>query len=385
MSDRGLWFKGDECVVATARQTRFTTLDGIRGVAALSVVQYHSSDLFGIELSSSYLAVDLFFMLSGIVLSHSYEQRMRAGLSLKSFILARAIRLYPLYVAGTLAGVAFFLANHYLGHGTGSLVGLAPALALGLLFLPTPAGWVLANTDVFPLLYPAWSLFFELLVNLLYAVMLPVLSLRVLILVIGFGAVLVVQSAFQFDGLNSGFNWSNFSGGFGRVIFSYFTGVLLVRFLPKWRGNGLCAATCVVALVLIFAAPMSGKYRVIFDLIVVLVVFPVLSFVSAASEGGAGLRQAFVFIGSLSYAVYTLHAPVLWWLRGIVPRALGGVQLSQLSPLSGLCSIIFLSLLAFMMDRCFDSPIRRRLTVWLHPQFRRLERSGSIGRASEPM
>ncbi len=86
---------------AAERSIKFTVLDGLRGVAALCVVQTHTQDLLlGDTLPTAYLAVDLFFLLSGFVLAHAYEERLRQGMTLHRFMLARLVRLYPLYLAG---------------------------------------------------------------------------------------------------------------------------------------------------------------------------------------------------------------------------------------------------------------------------------------------
>ncbi|MFX8945840.1 acyltransferase family protein, partial [Acinetobacter baumannii] len=60
----------------------FATLDGLRGVAALLVV-YHHEHLAGIvgAPAGAYLAVDLFFLMSGFVIAHAYEARLEQGLS----------------------------------------------------------------------------------------------------------------------------------------------------------------------------------------------------------------------------------------------------------------------------------------------------------------
>src|SRR5258708_8940334 len=57
----------------------FHTLDALRGIAAIGVVVLQMSQLFTpIAAPGGYLAVDLFFMMSGVVLSHAYEPRFRA-------------------------------------------------------------------------------------------------------------------------------------------------------------------------------------------------------------------------------------------------------------------------------------------------------------------
>ena len=54
---------------------------------------------------SAWVAVDLFFILSGFVIMHSYGDKIRNGLSFGDFAKARLIRLAPLYFAGLLAWI----------------------------------------------------------------------------------------------------------------------------------------------------------------------------------------------------------------------------------------------------------------------------------------
>jgi len=84
---------------------RFEALDGLRGVAALSVVAAHVYFLFGYAFPSIDLAVDFFFALSGFVLAHAYGERLRGGMGAGRFMLLRLIRLYPLYILGTTIGL----------------------------------------------------------------------------------------------------------------------------------------------------------------------------------------------------------------------------------------------------------------------------------------
>ena len=86
-----------------AQRRSFTTLDGLRGIAAIAVVARHAPFLWGEHgptgaLSESYLAVDFFFVLSGFVLAHAYGSRFQHGLSNAAFMRTRLLRLYPLYL-----------------------------------------------------------------------------------------------------------------------------------------------------------------------------------------------------------------------------------------------------------------------------------------------
>jgi peptidoglycan/LPS O-acetylase OafA/YrhL len=86
------------------RKNHNATLDGLRGIAAFSVVFFHLS--FGPNntspISKAYLAVDFFFALSGFVIAKAYEKKLSERLSLFEFIKIRVIRLYPLVFIATL-------------------------------------------------------------------------------------------------------------------------------------------------------------------------------------------------------------------------------------------------------------------------------------------
>jgi len=79
---------------------RFAGLDLLRGIAAVAVLLMHcwttpsswpqaSPNL----LPRAYLAVDLFFVLSGFVITHAYGQRLGSAAELRRYCLARLIRL----------------------------------------------------------------------------------------------------------------------------------------------------------------------------------------------------------------------------------------------------------------------------------------------------
>ena len=93
-------------------RNRYITLDAMRGIAALFVVARHFSGLRGAaDPQFSFLAVDLFFLLSGFVLSFSYDERIAAGMSPAAFLMKRIIRLYPLYFLGIALGIAIALSE----------------------------------------------------------------------------------------------------------------------------------------------------------------------------------------------------------------------------------------------------------------------------------
>ncbi len=86
-----------------------------------------------------YLAVDLFFVLSGFVIAANYTDRLANQLSVAKFFEVRLIRLFPLYVLGFALGIAKMLAGHALHIPSGAQEGnISCALLFGTLMLPNP-------------------------------------------------------------------------------------------------------------------------------------------------------------------------------------------------------------------------------------------------------
>ncbi len=201
---------------------KFRTLDGIRGVAALLVVMRHADPYFkGLPRTESYLAVDLFFVLSGFVLAYSYQARLDAGMTAIRFMRLRLIRLYPLYALGLAIAVAAVVFEAFCGVAPPAWIEVATLLAAFM--LPSPVYG--APAGIFPLNGPSWSLFFELAANAVMGAGWRVLSNRVLVVAcVVFGASLAAVTI-NLRSANFGDLWITFPVGFGRACFSFFAGV----------------------------------------------------------------------------------------------------------------------------------------------------------------
>lgn len=239
---------------AAPRKT-FATLDGLRGLAALLVV-YHHQHLAGINGAppAAYLAVDLFFLMSGFVIAHAYEERLQSGLAPLAFMRLRLFRLYPLYLLGSAIGLAVAVAFWRLSaFHPATAPELLAVLAKGLVMAPVFS----ADPTVmaFPLNGPAWSLFFEAAINLVYAVIGVRLSNRALIAMCVATGAMLVWCGLGANDLNVGFRTLSFAWGLPRVAFSFLLGCSLVDCsgaggsrrcaqVPcgRWRrGSRLCA------------------------------------------------------------------------------------------------------------------------------------------------
>src|ERR1700731_1050374 len=143
---------------------RFLALDGLRGVAALSILLFHCDDLFhkGSFFQHGYLAVDVFFILSGFVIALTYEDRLANGAPAREFLRNRARRLFPTYWLGAGRNIALFIWMATSGF-------LAPGDSWWVIWLFIPLTTLLMLPDYITpdgVLYPAmnsvaWSLFAE--------------------------------------------------------------------------------------------------------------------------------------------------------------------------------------------------------------------------------
>lgn len=355
---------------------RFILLDGIRGVAALFIVHRHAEMLFGKSTASSYLAVDLFFALSGFVLAHAYGARLREGkISPGFFMKARLARLYPLYALALVLMAAYFICLYVLGlptpiddlHRPINPGELAFALVTGLLFLPAP--FTLTLNGALFLVSPAWSLFNELVVNAFYARWGVRATRKQVIAVLVVSALVLMVAAAEFGKLHAGFRWHEMYAGMGRVFFSFFAGVLIYRFrnrLPQVRP--VQAALCLLLVCFILAVPMSRELRPFFDLAVVFFVWPLLLFVASKTVPGRRVGRLSVVLGTASYAVYVLHIPLLAWTELLIPA----VHRDNIALPAGIAFLIGTTWLSWYLTVHYDQPVQ----AWLK---RRLKKRSEMG------
>ena len=296
---------------ATRSTPHFLALDGLRGIAALFVVLLHVTAPFGLAaaIPHAQLAVDFFFLLSGFVITHAYEGRLLSGMSLASFARIRLARLYPLYLLGLLIGITVYAAKTILVDRAPLGGNVALAAASNLLMLPTVAitqrGW----NDIMPFDTPAWSLFFELLINAVYAAALPALSRRALRVILAASALVVFAQAYHLGSVTGGDTPEQMVFGLGRVIYPFFFGVLLYRaraFAAAAPSPPFLAVAALLALSFLWNPPGPTW---LFESLVVVFLYPLLVLWGTSCRVPARAATFCRFAGELSYPLYILHYP----------------------------------------------------------------------------
>jgi peptidoglycan/LPS O-acetylase OafA/YrhL len=306
---------------------RFQGLDGLRGVCAISVVLFHAANLFrpGSLLPHGFLAVDMFFILSGFVIALNYEAALQKGLQVKPFLEARGRRLLPIYWLGAAFNIAVFLwmasFGYYPPGYTAVMIWVVvPVLTLSLL----PVFGVPGNGFSPAMLNVTWSLLVEWLVNIAYASHLFRCRTRTLALLAAAGWL-----AMTVAGYSTGRGWcvgisrdDVFTYGLLRGIPAFLAGVVIFRL----HGRGLFARLPVIApeillsLWLCIAVVPTFAATPTFDAIAVTILCPLLVMLLIRADHKT---PAFAgTLGALSYPLYTVHP--------------GIILLAQATPLFGL-------------------------------------------------
>jgi peptidoglycan/LPS O-acetylase OafA/YrhL len=317
--------------------TRLTTLDGLRGLAAILVMLFHAGSRSPLAMPGGYLAVDLFFALSGFVLARAYEHRLRAGLGLPAFLIARLVRVAPMALIGAALGVALW-------NGRLETILLIPDFT--------------SDQNLFPTNPPLWSLLFELIVNAAWALVAVRIGWRGLLLVLAISGGVTAEAIWlRGSATDLGSFWFTAAPGLIRTVFSFTLGVALFRLAQHRR---IAARRSPLALllfpVLTAALAFAPEHRAAWDIACILAIMPALLWLGARWELPApALGRE---LGDLSFPLYCIHVPILALFHG------SGAAMAGL--------LVMLALIASALDRWLDRPLRSLLTGLLRPLLSRL-------------
>lgn len=343
----------------TKSHAHLATLDGLRGIAAISVALFHLSYHWPRNIfPHAYLAVDFFFALSGFVIAKSYEHKLQNTMRFQQFLRIRVIRLYPLIVCGAVLGCAdVILKTHNGGFGAAMNIALLEQLLLGLLLVPE---LIIGADQIFPLNPPAWSLFYEMVANIFYAALINHLTNKRLYLIMTIAALSIAYSGYTIGETGRGAAGTEIVSGTSRVMFSFFAGVLLYRMwqrgvfsqLPRVPGLWLG-----LALLLLFSVPQF-HFDWIYNLLSIFFLFPLIVLLGLDQ---ASLSPRFVpaalWLGRISYPLYVLHFPLLVRNSYHLFHARHGLPLVAITCVATL-GVVLLSWLGLVL---YDEPLRRRL------------------------
>jgi peptidoglycan/LPS O-acetylase OafA/YrhL len=353
----------DVSPVGQQASTHFLGLDGLRGIAALVVVYLHADLTFhiGYRPGTASLAVDFFFMLSGFVLAHAYDGRLRQGMTWPDFMRVRLIRLYPMLFLGSVLGATVFQTAQHQRH---LYHNLTSAWMTAGSFLMLPVGLPVGDITAYPLNIAYWSLFFELIANAVYATHWGRRPPRTLgLAVVGFALATTVMTFMSRPYIANGVDSPTFLWGFVRVAYPFAAGLLIYRLRHRWApirhwqvvtGPGWCPAAAILAAVLLL--PIDSPWC---DLTLSFVVFPLLIIAAASLDMSAATTRICATLGRLSYPVYILHWPIYRSLDG----AMSILRIRTAPWVLALTGAVATILLSQAILKVWDEPVRRWLNA----------------------
>jgi peptidoglycan/LPS O-acetylase OafA/YrhL len=344
----------------------YLILDALRGIAAILVVVFHLFEAHTLGdhqnqiINHGYLAVDFFFMLSGFVMGYAYDDRW-GTMTLAQFFKIRLIRLQPLVVVGTLVGAALFSSQD-----SGLFPNIHQVPLWHFLFILAIGGW----GELHPLNGPGWSLFYEYVANILYAVWIRRWSNTALggLVVVSAGAV-VWLAVFGPAGEVSG-GWSlnaeQIRIGITRVMYPFFAGLLLCRMARLRHISGAFFWSSALLVVIIVWPRVGGQQlwlNGIYEAVCILFLFPLVVYLGACGRvAGAGLNRLCTFLGAISYPLYITHYPLIYsytaWATDNKVTATEGWPW-------GVATLALSLALAYTSLKLYDEPIRRWLRAKL--------------------
>ena len=392
----------------------YLLLDGLRGAAALMVLWYHVFEGFAFAggtmietFNHGHLGVDFFFMLSGFVISYAYDDRWKSPrhrdtetpslcqqsvstVNVWSFFKRRLVRLQPMVVMGAIIGlVTYLIQGGVRWDGTQMpFHWILVAFFLAMFLIPAYPGAtyeVRGNGEMYPLNGPSWSLFFEYIGNILYALFIRKLSnkgLSFLVVMTGLlwtGFVVFDIAKYDMIGIGWTLDAVNFFGGLLRMLFPFTLGMLMSRnFNAKTQKPTINIFwIAIVVMFVLFSMPYipkSGNISIngIYELACIILVFPLIVWFGASGKPTGKFSITLCkFLGDISYPLYIVHYPVMYlfysWLIDNELYTLG--ETWQMVLLVMATNIA----LAYICLKLYDEPVRN----WLN---NRIPKIGNVAK-----
>lgn len=351
-------------------RNHYEVLDALRFIAAAGVLLFHLAHWLNFRwfMPNAGIAVDFFFCLSGFVIVIAYHRKITSPSDLLPFFRIRILRLWPMIILATLISASYLLAKGFMSAEAPTASMVLAAAGLSLVSVPyMHAPESLGGLQVFPLNGPQFSLFFELFVNVVWAVILITFSRRSYLAIC---IVLVLLSVACLAYGYGGDTTENFWLGFPRVTGSFFLGILAGNLFKKdqaptiWSQRLFWVLLLLTVLIAVLPIPL-GRIATLWTI----AASPFLVILGARQKLPSRLNSAATFSGTLSYPIYTLHYPLFCWLNGIfvmiVQSQKGWLEAAILFPMIiAICYVvtIMIELPVMRMLRRVNAPAGKSVT-----------------------
>lgn len=300
-------------------------LTSVRFFAAWFVVLFHIHDHFPLLRAlptrfflKGYLGVDIFFILSGFILTHVYLGAWRSGrFSYRSFMVNRFARVYPLHLVMTLAFVALYAMSARLGVLDGGAGMSWPALPF---HLAAVHAWGFLDHHAWN--FPSWSISAEFFAYLIFPLFMMLTRAGTWLgLVLATAALATAYYVSQ--AIGRPLTALTFDFGIVRIFFEFALGVFLyLACLRLMLPSGLATVLAAVAALLFVLLAHFGAMDLALILLAGAIIF--LLGQMARGERPTPMRaKLFVYLGEISYSTYMIHLMAELVFVGLAARVLG--------------------------------------------------------------
>lgn len=252
--------------------------------------------------------------------------------------------------------------------------------AFGLTLLPLPVQWDIRGwSEMHPLNGPTWSLYYEYIANIAYALVLRRLGRGALAVLTALAAAATLRLCLTSSTGDVVGGWSLTPDqqlwGLTRMAYPFLAGLLLSRFGWRLPSGSHAFALCALALAAVLSVPRLGGDALwvngLYEALCILFVFPL---VVAAGSGGrlVGRRRTALcrFLGRISYPLYLVHYPFVYIYTAWAYNS--GATIAEGLPRLVLTAAGCVAL-AYAAMRLYDEPVRR----WLAARWRRRQASAA--------
>lgn len=355
----------------------YPILDGLRGVAALMVVAFHIFEAHATShldqvINHGYLAVDFFFLLSGFVIGYAYDDRWNT-MTIGNFCKRRLIRLQPMVIMGMIIGALLFYFQD--SSALWPIIDEVPlwkmllVMVIGFTLIPVPPsldirGWV----EMHPLNGPGWSLFYEYIANIMYALFVRKFSKTALSIFVFLAGCAFIHLAVTSPKGDIVGGWSlepeQIHIGFARMMYPFFAGLLLFRTGKLIQVKNAFFWSSLLVIIALTMPRIGGSENLwmngLYESTVVILFFPLIIFLASSGEiTNKFSSRVCKFFGDISYPLYITHYPFIyiytaWAVDGKIP-------MSKAFPISILTFLSCIAL-AYACLKLYDLPVRKWIT-----------------------
>lgn len=358
-----------------SRPETFDSLTGLRFLLSIWIAVFHLGDMYDHAgfgawpiMKAGVARVDIFFVLSGFVLTHIYWARSKAKFHFPTFMRARIARLYPLHLLALVILCALVLAAHLVGKGDEARNFTGLGLIANVLLVQA---WGVPGAGVWN--FPGWTISAEFFGYLLFPTFLACASVfrsrPIMLCVLTLALILLIDLGFRLL-LGRTLTQSTADLGVLRGASVMFVGVAARVLFETWHLNARDAFRLFLLGALI--AGFSAFFGLSTGLVALggaLLVIGLAARDVTKTESGVGTgldAPLMVKLGGWSYAIFILHVPVFMALQNLA-GVLG--MTIPINPVTILVMTGILMLVAAGAHYLFEEPAR----LWIRGATRRAE------------